>query len=132
MNAANANKAASNADVLPATASLERAAHRALSKRRHPDADERRVNPALGLCATCSRAAECNLRAKLEPPVLYCEEFDDTLEAASAPEPQLETLPATAALSVSPLKGLCANCVHRDTCTLPKAEMGVWHCEEYQ
>jgi hypothetical protein len=28
-------------------------------------------------------------------------------------------------------KGLCANCVHRDSCLLPKSEGGVWHCEEY-
>jgi len=26
---------------------------------------------------------------------------------------------------------LCATCVKRDTCTLPKPEGGVWHCEEY-
>ncbi|MEP0848480.1 MAG: hypothetical protein HRF50_16865 [Phycisphaerae bacterium] len=132
MNAANANKSSANADVLSATASLERAAHRVLSKRRHPDAEDRRVNPELGLCGTCSRAAECNLRAKLEPPVIYCEEFDDAVEQVREPEPQVENLPAAAALRVSPLKGLCVNCVHRDTCTLPKSEMGVWHCEEYE
>ncbi len=30
------------------------------------------------------------------------------------------------------LKGLCANCEIRDTCTFPKAEGGIWHCEEYR
>lgn len=28
-------------------------------------------------------------------------------------------------------KGLCMNCTNRETCLLPKAEGGVWHCEEY-
>ena len=28
-------------------------------------------------------------------------------------------------------KGLCANCANRQDCFLPKAEGGVWHCEEY-
>ena len=28
--------------------------------------------------------------------------------------------------------GLCVNCVHRDTCTLPKCEGGKVHCEEYE
>jgi len=29
-------------------------------------------------------------------------------------------------------KGLCVNCIHRDTCTLPKSEEGKVHCEEYE
>jgi len=29
-------------------------------------------------------------------------------------------------------KGLCVNCIHRDTCTLPKPEGGKLHCEEYE
>lgn len=28
-------------------------------------------------------------------------------------------------------KGLCVNCANRFDCLLPKAEGGVWHCEEY-
>jgi hypothetical protein len=28
-------------------------------------------------------------------------------------------------------RGLCVNCAHRCECLLPKAEGGVWHCEEY-
>ena len=29
-------------------------------------------------------------------------------------------------------KGLCKDCKNRKTCTYPKSEGGVWHCEEYQ
>ena len=28
-------------------------------------------------------------------------------------------------------KGLCQTCEYRETCTYPKPEGGVWHCEEY-
>jgi hypothetical protein len=27
--------------------------------------------------------------------------------------------------------GLCADCAARETCTFPRPEGGVWHCEEY-
>jgi len=27
--------------------------------------------------------------------------------------------------------GLCRTCDHAATCTLPRAESGVWHCEEF-
>jgi hypothetical protein len=28
--------------------------------------------------------------------------------------------------------GLCMNCLHRDTCTFPRPEGGVWRCNEYE
>lgn len=28
-------------------------------------------------------------------------------------------------------KGLCVSCANRETCLFPRAEGGVWHCEEY-
>jgi len=31
-----------------------------------------------------------------------------------------------------PVLGLCRNCIHRETCSFPRPESGVWHCEEYQ
>ena len=30
-----------------------------------------------------------------------------------------------------PFKGLCVNCDRRFTCTFPRAETGVWSCDEY-
>ncbi|MHC4505741.1 MAG: hypothetical protein ACYTFI_20745, partial [Planctomycetota bacterium] len=29
-------------------------------------------------------------------------------------------------------RGLCGNCEERRSCTFPKPEGGVWHCEEYR
>ena len=28
--------------------------------------------------------------------------------------------------------GLCINCAHKESCTLPKDENGVLYCEEYE
>jgi len=33
--------------------------------------------------------------------------------------------------AVSKYSGLCMNCEHRRTCTYPKPEGGIWHCEDY-
>jgi hypothetical protein len=33
---------------------------------------------------------------------------------------------------VSRYSGLCVNCEHRQSCTHPKPEGGVWHCENYE
>jgi hypothetical protein len=39
--------------------------------------------------------------------------------------------PSSRAIDAQTCKGLCVNCAYRDTCLLPRAEGGVWHCEEY-
>lgn len=86
----------------------------------------------LGLCSTCNHSLACTFRRSVESPVLYCEEFDCSspctpqishLTAVSAPDPH--------ANSTAGLLGLCSNCQVQGTCTLPKDEGGVWHCEEY-
>ncbi len=86
----------------------------------------------LGLCLTCNHALGCTSTRRSESPVLYCEEFDisDTLhqrltrDLAVQPPNRLQN-------PFEGLLGLCSNCEKRGTCTLPKAEGGVWHCEEY-
>ena len=55
------------------------------------------------------------------------------------PPPSVLTVPRTGTVEKkrepdslrTPFKGLCVNCDHRFTCTLPKPESGVWYCEEY-
>lgn len=86
---------------------------------------------AQGLCATCIHAGDCIFLQSAEEPILYCEEFDSGLTPVSAHKP------AEKAEAVQPkedhgLKGLCVNCDNRHTCTFPKPESGVWHCEEYR
>ena len=82
------------------------------------------------LCSTCKHAEACGGRSTLEHPIFFCELFEvfaprPALTPAAAPEPS--DWP-----DASEYKGLCVNCENRTTCTAPKPEGGVWHCEEYQ
>lgn len=45
--------------------------------------------------------------------------------------PQIEETGRGGAPHAQNCKGLCINCANRETCLLPRAEGGVWHCEEY-
>jgi hypothetical protein len=68
--------------------------------------------------------------------VWHCEEFS----AYTPPEVRnrkpngrrlLGTNPGPTAVKPNHLLGLCANCENWETCTFPRSEGGVWHCEEY-
>jgi len=86
-----------------------------------------------GLCSVCANAPTCDYRRAPLQPVRECCDF----------EPETPQVPIVSP-TVSPLKsiaegenpgryaGLCVNCEHRETCTYPKPEGGVWHCEEYE
>ena len=90
-----------------------------------------------GLCATCRNASTCMYLKNSSKPILQCEEFE---EFPSKPEKK----PMEASMSMSKNNpggnpgekskyfGLCSNCKHRETCTFPKPQGGVWHCEEYE
>ncbi len=83
-----------------------------------------------GLCSTCNSSVVCTRRKGIQLPVLFCEEFDDSmpLEGESRPDPVIEDaecVPDTA-------MGLCCNCENRGSCTLQDSPGGVWHCEEYR
>jgi hypothetical protein len=87
-----------------------------------------------GLCATCNEAAHCAYARNATAPILFCEMFDEseTQEQVTAAEARIADPSPVEMKPVRRLKGLCANCDHRDTCTYPKPEGGVWHCEEYR
>ena len=88
-----------------------------------------------GLCSTCNNSSTCVHREFRGRDAQYCEMFDigngsrpshsATLVTAVKPDDRRKGRQAE-------LKGLCVNCENRDTCILPKAESGVWHCEEYR
>ena len=88
-----------------------------------------------GLCSTCRHASTCTLPRDPERPSFYCEEFEiESVPARRKPE---EDKPRPAVSFVAPeesdsLIGLCYDCENRQTCAFPKAEGGVWHCEEYE
>jgi len=87
-----------------------------------------------GLCATCNEAPHCAYARNATVPVLFCEMFDDgeSEQTVKTERPPFSPRPTGEEKPASQLKGLCVNCDHRHTCTFPKPEGGVWHCEEYR
>ena len=89
------------------------------------------------LCTTCNHGPDCVRRKHHGKPVLYCEEFDDfqpppeKTYRAFAEYDSSEKL-ETSKLASARNMGLCAFCESQKTCTIPKKEGGVWHCEEYR
>ena len=90
------------------------------------------------LCSTCIHAEYCSYPRDLVTPVHQCEEFDDRVEEKTKPAPRggrkadlVETKDDDDQEEPTGLKGLCVDCVNRKTCQFPKAEGGVWYCEEY-
>ncbi len=92
-----------------------------------------------GICSTCQNAPNCTLQNDPMRPVWYCEEFEGiepiTLGSVNrevAPTPGPRGSPRDGVQGLRDLRGLCMNCENRETCTFPKPEGGVWHCDEYR
>ncbi len=90
------------------------------------------------LCSTCIHAGYCGFPRDLTTPVHQCEEFDDRAEKSPKGDiasDNVEVYPRVESevIEAEPvgLKGLCVDCVHRKSCHFPKAEGGVWYCEDY-
>lgn len=90
-----------------------------------------------GLCPVCKRSGDCQYQKMVPQPVRQCEEFE-----AYEPLPTKAVLKTACPSAGAPLgvqatgagkyKGLCSTCEIRETCTFPKLEGGVWHCEEFK
>ncbi len=86
-----------------------------------------------GLCTCCNAQQTCTFPRDHGKPILQCEEFDGIIPSRlkmvsrrkTAKTPLETSIPDSSA-------GLCSLCEGRPTCTYPKPEGGVWHCEEYQ
>lgn len=96
------------------------------------------VMPA-GLCSTCNNASTCIYRARRGFDALYCDMFDDYTAPSARVSGHLGAKPIAASAKVgarkpvsNSYKGLCVNCENRESCTLPRPDEGVWHCEEYK
>lgn len=87
------------------------------------------------ICSNCRHAQYCIYQKDSDRPVWECEEYE------RYEKPSVTTTgkhnPSSTAKQISlnddleQYKGLCVTCAHRKTCTYPKPEGGVWHCEEY-
>ena len=103
--------------------------------KREPASRPARDPRELGLCSTCNSIDTCTGRATWVGPVHHCEEFDDA--ETQQKKPNLKAVPPQAAevdesAAAGARQGLCVNCEHRDSCSFPVVEGGVWHCEEYE
>ncbi|HEX6852429.1 MAG TPA: hypothetical protein VF139_13615 [Candidatus Polarisedimenticolaceae bacterium] len=86
---------------------------------------------ATGLCATCSHAPACTHHRIPGVPVAFCDDLSPLV--LETPDPcGVEALTVPEAPRTTALKGLCATCERRVTCTYPKPESGVWRCEEFE
>ncbi len=86
-----------------------------------------KIHEPLGLCKTCKNAATCTFPREAGRPVRFCDEFDGE-EKAEEVKPKVEVKKTP----LNDLKGLCRLCDRAESCTFPKPEGGVWHCEEYE
>jgi hypothetical protein len=91
-----------------------------------------------GLCSTCAGASTCTFPRDPERPVMHCDELDSyqpepvTVEKVRRAEPAgPKAVSEAEQKELGKYKGLCVNCENRETCTFPKPEGGVWHCDEY-
>jgi hypothetical protein len=85
-----------------------------------------------GLCSTCANASTCDYRRTPLQPVWDCCDFEPETAQVNIVSPTLSPLKSIAE-GENPGRhaGLCVNCEHRETCTYPRPEGGVWRCEEY-
>ena len=88
--------------------------------------------PYRDLCSNCNHAEACGGRSGPKRPIFFCEQFDVFVPVpTSEPAHAVPTQPPERQ-NTSGRTGLCMNCDNAETCTLPKPEGGIWHCEEYR
>ena len=87
------------------------------------------------LCSNCRNFGDCAFHKGHQEPVLYCEEFEINISPSAkiaGKEKSSPTAPVEAKDDSGKFIGLCSNCDNRRTCTFPKPEGGIWHCEDYR
>ncbi len=84
------------------------------------------------LCSNCNHAEECSSRSSSRRPIFFCEEFDVFVPVPASRLAQAAPTQPPERQNTSGRTGLCVNCDNAETCTLPKPEGGIWHCEEYR
>jgi hypothetical protein len=86
-----------------------------------------------GICGVCALGRDCELADGCETPMMNCEEFvpDPALVRDVVNLAIVRQAHVTQQSRSRRHLGLCQNCEHREDCTFPRNEGGVWHCEEY-
>ena len=92
-----------------------------------------RKNAPRGLCRSCVSGRSCTFLNGQHRRVVQCVEFV-ALTKAEVERPWVsepvddEDCPA---VLLNGRRGLCRSCGRLQECAFPRAEGGVWHCEEY-
>lgn len=88
---------------------------------------------AMGICSTCRHCKVCEYRRNNYQPVWVCDEFDCIISTnGRATSMKKNGSYDIVEEELVEYRGLCRNCTKRKTCTFPKSEGGIWHCEEYE
>ena len=95
------------------------------------------MNEHRGLCLSCQNTLTCTFLKNSHEAVLQCEEFDGFGSYLRKPRRSFHKSMTGSKSNpekkdLNGAKGLCSICEDRKTCTYPKPEGGVWHCEEYR
>jgi hypothetical protein len=85
-----------------------------------------------GLCVDCDHSAHCGLSLEKGRPVHFCEEYQSRERECESPRGLNPAAGHCQEAIQDAGPGLCGNCDHLSHCRLPKAEGGVWYCEEYE
>lgn len=84
-------------------------------------------NHSEDLCMNCLHANSCIYIKRNRGPILFCNEYDASTE--KKPLDYVDNFPSIN--DYAEYKGLCMNCIYRDSCKNAISEGGIWHCEEY-
>ncbi|MDD5233438.1 MAG: hypothetical protein PHG91_08585 [Syntrophales bacterium] len=90
------------------------------------------MTKSIGLCSTCVYSGNCALRRNSSHGVQFCEEYEVENRPAAPPPPPANPFRRRVERPPVRVLGLCSNCDNYPTCSFPKPEAGVWHCEEYR
>jgi hypothetical protein len=82
-----------------------------------------------GLCTLCVQAPTCTFPRDPSRPIRSCDEFEEGASVRAQGVARAVAL-SSASDDEPELKGLCRHCAIRLTCTFPKPEGGIWHCDE--
>ena len=90
-----------------------------------------------GICSSCMRADACQYTNSARQVTLNCDEYAGRVEHApnnpgSVSMNSSQRLVREEQNRAHKALGLCRSCEGARSCTFPKPEGGVWHCEEYR